>query len=79
MGIDTGPSNSKNCALKNGSLKPLAWPSRHLMDEEQFEEIDTEVKLKLAELRECVQDDGRVSSSAKRKAQQCLEDVDQQV
>ena len=48
-------------------------------EEGQFEEIDAEIKLKLAELRECVQEDGGVSSSAKRKAQQCLKDVDQQV
>ena len=47
--------------------------------EEQFEEIDAEIKLKLTELRECVQDDGTISSSSRRKAQQCLKDVDQQV
>jgi vesicle transport through interaction with t-SNAREs 1 len=50
-------------------------------DEERFEEIDAAIKLKLAELREYVEDvdSSSLSSSSKEGAQQCLKEVDQQV
>jgi len=50
-------------------------------DQEQFEELDEEINLKIAELKELVSDVETNSNStvARRKVERCLKEVDQQV
>ena len=48
-------------------------------NDERFEEIDGEIKIKLAELWKCAQNDNDSSSLAQRRTQMSLKEVDQQV